>query len=82
MNVRQSQPQRGHKHGRGKPADPLICFCNEVPKSKIDAAMANGACTLAAIFDQTFAGCGPCGGSCQPELVQLLAEHQRSRQAR
>ena len=52
--------------------DPLICLCNEVPLSEINAAIDRGACTLAHLFDATYAGCGPCGGSCQPELVQIL----------
>jgi bacterioferritin-associated ferredoxin len=54
--------------------DPLVCFCNEVPRSAIDRAIACGACTLAQLFDATFAGCGPCGGSCQPHLVHILGE--------
>lgn len=52
--------------------DPLICLCNRVPLSAIDAAMDAGADSLAKLFDATFAGCGPCGGSCQPELQRLL----------
>ncbi len=83
MNDRAPQQTRGGSAGSQRKvfgrrsADPLICMCNEVPKSAIDAAMRNGATTLAEIFDQTFAGCGPCGGSCQPELVQLLSDHLR-----
>lgn len=60
--------------GKRKPDrnDPLICMCNEVPASQILRAIDCGACTLGQIFDATFAGCGPCGGSCQPELVRIL----------
>lgn len=54
--------------------DPLVCFCNEVPRSAIDRAIARGACSLAQLYDATFAGCGPCGGSCQPHLVHILTE--------
>ncbi len=66
-NNRASAPNRG---------DPLICLCNEVPRSAICRAIGSGACSLAQIFDATFAGCGPCGGSCQPELAKLLYEEQ------
>ena len=67
----QTFPIRGKKPLRN---DPLICLCNEVPRSEVVRAIRNGACSLAKIFDETFAGCGPCGGSCQPELVQLLQQ--------
>lgn len=55
--------------------DPVICFCNEIRLSAIVAAMDDGATTLAAVFDATWAGCGPCGGSCQPDLVALLQDY-------
>jgi len=55
--------------------DPIICFCNEVRLSVIVAALDEGASTLADIFDRTWAGCGPCGGSCQPDLVALLEDY-------
>jgi assimilatory nitrate reductase catalytic subunit len=57
------------------PRDPLICCCNEVPRSQIVAAIRQGACSMAAIFDATWAGCGPCGGTCQPEIAALLRAH-------
>lgn len=67
--------QAGSKPKRGAaPIDPLVCFCNRVPQSAIERAVQNGACTLAHVFDATWAGCGPCGGSCQPELQRLLDE--------
>lgn len=55
--------------------DELICSCNEVPRSVIQAAMANGKLSLAEIFDATWAGCGPCGGTCQPRIVEMLRNH-------
>lgn len=70
-----AKPQRNRK-------DPLVCLCNQVPESEIVAAMNQGACTLAKLFDQTFAGCGPCGGSCQPQLLAMLEEHRRAAQIR
>jgi bacterioferritin-associated ferredoxin len=42
--------------------------------------MDGGADTLAKLFDATFAGCGPCGGSCQPELQKILYEDQLAKQ--
>lgn len=57
------------------PRDPLICSCNEVPRSQIEAAIGRGACSMADIFDATWAGCGPCGGTCQPEIAELLRAH-------
>lgn len=69
----------GHSAGaanrrRGAAVDPLVCFCNRVPQSAIEAAVRGGARTLAQVFDATWAGCGPCGGSCQPALQQLLED--------
>lgn len=52
--------------------DPLICLCNQVPRSRIEAAIDCGAHSLAQIFDETWAGCGPCGGTCQPVIAALL----------
>lgn len=52
--------------------DPVICCCNNVRRSEIVAAIAGGARSMATIFDVTFAGCGPCGGTCQPEIAHIL----------
>lgn len=62
--------------------DPIVCCCNGVPLSEVVDAMENGACTLSELFDRTWAGCGPCGGSCQPDLEALLEDfHARRREA-
>ncbi len=53
-------------------ADPVICCCNNVRRSEIVAAIAGGARSMAMIFDATFAGCGPCGGTCQREIAHIL----------
>lgn len=58
--------------------DPIICFCNEIPLSQIVAALEDGAMTLADLFDATWAGCGPCGGSCQPDLAAILDDFHGS----
>jgi len=55
--------------------DPVICFCNEIRLSAIVVALDDGAVTLADIFDATWAGCGPCGGSCQPDLVAIVSDY-------
>lgn len=56
--------------------DPLVCLCNRVPRSALLRAMDGGADSMAALFDQTFAGCGPCGGSCQPDVARLLQAYR------
>jgi uncharacterized protein len=58
-------------------ADPMVCFCNQVPESQIrDAIQSKGLKTLVEIYDQTGAGVGPCGGSCRERLISLLAPHR------
>ncbi len=52
----------------------LICFCNAIPVSVVEKAIENGAKNMGQIFDRTQAGCGPCGGSCQPEIRKFLAK--------
>ena len=52
--------------------DPIVCLCNGVRVSAIVDAVENGADDLSAIFDATWAGCGPCGGGCQGDLLALL----------
>jgi bacterioferritin-associated ferredoxin len=55
--------------------DPIVCFCNEIRLSEIVGALDAGATSLADIFDATWAGCGPCGGSCQPDLQAILEDY-------
>ena len=54
--------------------DPIVCFCNEICLSAVVSALDAGASTLTAIIDATFAGCGACGGSCQPDLEAILED--------
>lgn len=54
--------------------DPLVCSCNEVSRSTLHDAMQRGACSMAAIFDATWAGCGACGGTCQPRIAAMLQD--------
>jgi bacterioferritin-associated ferredoxin len=37
-----------------------------------------GAKTMGEIFDRTTAGCGACGGTCQPDIKRLLNEKKKS----
>lgn len=57
-----------------KNKEKLICYCNGIPLADVEKAIANGARTMGEIFDRTRAGCGPCGGSCQPEIRRLLEQ--------
>lgn len=55
-----------------KPADEVICLCNEIKRGTIEQAMASGCDTLNKVFDRTTAGVGPCGGSCRNFLGPML----------
>lgn len=55
---------------------PMICLCNGVTQAEIEAAIRGGATSLGRVFDETSAGVGACGGSCQPELKKMLAQFQ------
>jgi bacterioferritin-associated ferredoxin len=59
-----------------KRRDPIVCYCNEVPLSEVVAALDDGARTMADIFDRTWAGCGPCGGTCQSTVLALIRDYQ------
>jgi bacterioferritin-associated ferredoxin len=52
----------------------LICLCNGVSKDRVEEAIARGCNTLGKLFDATTAGCGACGGSCQPTLKKMLEQ--------
>lgn len=67
----------GHP-SRAAKTDKLICLCNAVPQSQIEAAIVNGCHTLSKIFDATQAGVGPCGGSCQGRLLEMLKSYHQS----
>ena len=63
--------------GKKKPVE-IICFCNNISKETIEAAILNGADTLNKIFDTTTAGIGACGGSCRRKLAPLLEEYLKT----
>lgn len=60
-----------------KPKERLICYCNAIPLAVVEKAIENGAKTMGEIFDRTNAGCGPCGGSCQPQIRRLLEQKKQ-----
>lgn len=57
---------------KNAPKRSLVCLCNSVDEQTIREAIQKGARTLDEIFDFTSAGVGACGGSCRPQLRQLL----------
>lgn len=54
--------------------DPVVCFCNDIRLSVVVRALESGAHTLPTLIDRTWAGCGPCGGTCQEDLRALLTD--------
>ncbi|AEV87108.1 Nitrite reductase [Actinoplanes sp. SE50] len=50
--------------------DPLICICQQVSEKEIEAALAQGHCSLEAIRAATGANTG-CG-DCAPDIEELL----------
>jgi bacterioferritin-associated ferredoxin len=63
---------------RPEKTDKLICLCNAVAQSKIEDAIKRGCHTLSELFDVTNAGVGPCGGSCQGRLIEMLKSYRES----
>lgn len=57
---------------RAAKTEKIICYCNEVSQPSIEEAIKNGCTNLGSIFDATRAGVGPCGGSCQGRLLEML----------
>jgi NAD(P)H-nitrite reductase large subunit len=52
-----------------------VCRCNNIKYRTIERAIRQGASTLAAVAQKTTATTGHCGGSCTPDVQQMLAEH-------
>jgi len=54
----------------------FACFCNRVSVAELRDWLKSpqNKKSLPAIQDATSAGCGPCGGSCRPLIVQLIQE--------
>ena len=51
-----------------------VCRCNNVKYRTIERAIRNGACTLTQVAVTTTATTGHCGGSCTPDVQQMIAE--------
>lgn len=51
-----------------------ICRCNNIKYKTIERAIREGAHTLNQVASRTTATTGQCGGSCTPEVQQLIAE--------
>lgn len=57
-----------------------VCYCNNVSKDTIEAAIKRGCHNLNLIFDATSAGVGPCGGSCRTALARMLESYLQTGQ--
>lgn len=51
-----------------------VCRCNNIKYRTIERAIREGAHTLTQVADRTTATTGHCGGSCTPDVQQMLAE--------
>lgn len=51
-----------------------MCFCQGISRQEIVQAIDKGASTLEDIQNDLGATVGPCGGSCTPNVVKLLAD--------
>lgn len=60
------------KSNRSNKPEAFVCYCNRVPKEKIENAIRRGCHTLPRIFDATNAGVGACGGSCRPYIQKMI----------
>lgn len=52
-----------------------VCRCNNIKYKTIERAIREGCVTLSQIACRTTATTGHCGGSCTPDILQMLAEH-------
>ena len=52
-----------------------VCRCNNIKYRTIERAIRNGAQTLTQVAARTTATTGHCGGSCTPDVQEMLAEH-------
>jgi len=51
-----------------------VCRCNNIKYRTIEKAIRNGACTVTQVAIATTATTGHCGGSCTPDVEQMIAE--------
>jgi NAD(P)H-nitrite reductase large subunit len=57
-----------------------VCRCNNIKYRTIERAIRDGAHTLTQVAVRTTATTGHCGGSCTPDVQEMLAEHAPQRQ--
>ncbi len=51
-----------------------VCRCNNIKYKTIERAIREGACTISQVATRTGATTGQCGGSCTPDILQMIAE--------
>jgi NAD(P)H-nitrite reductase large subunit len=51
-----------------------VCRCNNIKYRTIERAIREGAWTLSQVAARTTATTGQCGGSCTPDVQQMLAD--------
>jgi NAD(P)H-nitrite reductase large subunit len=51
-----------------------VCRCNNIKYRTIERAIRDGAHTLTQVAARTTATTGHCGGSCTPDVQEMLAE--------
>ena len=56
-----------------------VCRCNNIKYRTIERAIHQGAQTLTQVAARTTATTGLCGGSCTPDVQEMLAEHAPQR---
>ena len=56
-----------------------VCRCNNIKYRTIARAIGEGAHTLTQIATRTTATTGHCGGSCTPDVQEMLVEHAPQR---
>lgn len=49
-----------------------ICRCNNIKYRTIERAIREGACTMTQVATRTTATLGECGGTCTPDVQQML----------
>lgn len=52
-----------------------VCRCNNIKYKTIERVIRDGAWTLTQVAARTTATTGHCGGSCTPDVQEMLAEH-------
>lgn len=68
----ESDPESLHPAIRGLKT---VCRCNNIKYRTIERAIREGARTLNQVAMCTTATTGHCGGSCTPDVQEMLAEH-------